>query len=190
MQGFTLLEMLAALSLLGLLMVLVASSFKGTSKVAEQSTRNAARLEQVHAAQRFLRQSIEGIRESPSFVGHAQALEYIAPVPMGLGGLPRLHRLQFLPDQAGHWALQVAFFDPDNGKPWGEPQVLADRLRDVHLAYRGLDDMHRESGWLEHWPWSARLPQVIRIQAQAEGNVQWTTLSVVLRTTQLTGIGQ
>lgn len=190
MQGFTLLEVLAALSLLGLLMVLAATSFKSTGIAAERSQRAAERMEQVLAAQRFLRQSLEGMRETPRFVGEAKRIEYLAAVPLGLGGQPKMHRLQVLPDQVGSWTLRVAFFDKDNGKPWGEPQVLTDQLRDVRIAYRGIDDMRRDSGWLEHWPWPERLPRLVRIQARGQGGMPWPTLSVAVRTNQQTGIGQ
>ncbi|MCM8915452.1 prepilin-type N-terminal cleavage/methylation domain-containing protein [Pseudomonas inefficax] len=190
MQGFTLLEVLAALSLLGLLMVLAASSFKSSGIAADRTQRAAARMEQVIAAQRFLRQSLEGMHETPLFVGEAEKLEYLAAVPLGLGGQLKLHRLQFLPDQAGSWTLRVAFFDKDNGKPWGEPQVLADHMRDVRIDYRGMDEMHRDSGWLEHWPWPQRLPRLVRIKAVAPGSMPWPTLSVAVRTNQQTGIGQ
>jgi general secretion pathway protein J len=190
MQGFTLLEVLAVLSLLGLLMVLAATSFKSSGIVAERTQRAAERMEQVLTAQRFLRQSLENMRETPRFVGEAEKLEYLAALPLGLGGQLKLHRLQFLPDKAGSWTLRVAFFDKDNGKPWGEPQVLADHMRDVRIDYRGIDDMRRDSGWLEHWPWSQRLPRLVRIQARAQGSMPWPTLNVAVRTNQQTGIGQ
>lgn len=189
MQGFTLLEVLAALSLLGLLMVLAASSFKSSGIAAERTQRASERMDQVLAAQRFLRQSLESMRETPRFVGEAERLEYLAAVPLGLGGQPKLHRLQFLPDKSGSWTLRVAFFDQDNGKPWGTPQVLADHMRDVLIDYRGIDDMHRDSGWLAHWPWPQRLPRLVRIQARAHGGMPWPTLSVAIRTNQQTGIG-
>ncbi|MNP84027.1 general secretion pathway protein J [compost metagenome] len=53
MHGFTLLEVLAALSLLGLLMVLAATSFKSSGIAAERIQRVGERMEQVSAVQRF-----------------------------------------------------------------------------------------------------------------------------------------
>jgi general secretion pathway protein J len=190
MHGFTLLEVLAALSLLGLLMVLAATSFKSSGIAAERIQRVGERMEQVSAVQRFLRQSLEGMRETPRFVGEAENLEYLAAVPLGLGGELKLHRLRFLLDSAGSWSLRVAFSDKDSGKPWGEPQVLAEHLRDVRIDYRGIDDLHRDSGWLEHWPWPQRLPRLVRIQARTQGGMPWPTLSVAVRINQQTGIGQ
>lgn len=188
MQGFTLLEMLAALSLLGLLMVLAASSYKSSGLAAERTERAAARMEQVVAAQRFLRQSLESMRETSDFAGQAESLQYLAVVPLGLGGQLKLHRLQLLSDEAGIWALRVAFFDKDNGKPWGEPQVLLDHMREVRIAYRGIDDMHRDSGWLSRWPWPQRLPRLVRIQARVQDGMPWPTLSVAVRSNQQTGV--
>lgn len=190
MQGFTLLEVLAALSLLGLMLVLAASSFKSAGLAAERTQRAAARMEQVHAAQRFLRQSLESMRETPRFVGNAERIEYLAAVPLGLDGQLRLHSLQWLPDQAGGWTLRVAFFDKNNGQPWSKPQVLAEHMRDAHFTYRGLDDMHRDSGWLTHWPWPQRLPRLVRIQARTQGGMRWPTLSVVVRPNQQVGMGR
>ncbi len=188
-RGFSLLEMLAALSLIALLMLLAVSSFSGSSKLVEPLTRNAARMEQVLAAQRFLRQSLAGMMESSQFLGEPRTLEYVAAAPLALGGALRLHRLEFVSDVAGGWLLRVAFFDPD-GKTWGDDQILVDHLRDVRLAYRGFDDMQRDTGWLDHWPWTPRLPKVVQVKAEAVGSTRWSTLSVVLRTTQQLRIGQ
>ncbi|MCS5516967.1 hypothetical protein NWF32_24775 [Pseudomonas qingdaonensis] len=116
-------------------------------------------------------------------------IEYLAAVPLELGRQPKLHRLQFVPEQSGTWTLQITFFDKDNGAPWGESEVLNEHLRDVRINYRGFDDMRRDSGWLEHWPWPQRLPRLVRIQARAEGGVPWPTLSIVVRNNQQTGAG-
>lgn len=190
MQGFTLLEVLAALSLLGLMMVLAATSFKSSSIAAERTQRAAERMEQILTAQRFLRQSLESMHETPHFVGEARHLEYLAALPSGLGGQLKLHRLQFLPDKVGSWTLRVAFYEEENNKPWGKPQVLADRMLDVRIDYRGIDDMRRDSGWLEQWPWAKSLPRLVRIQARTQGGMPWPTLSVAVRTNQKTGGGQ
>lgn len=189
MHGFTLLEMLAAISLLGLLLVLAAGSFASSGATLERSSAWAERLEQVRAAQRFVRQSVQSMQPAPWFSGESASLVYLAAVPLGLDGKPRRQRLEFVPTAPGEWGLQVSFFDLNSGQPWGDRQMLFDRLREGHLEYRGLDDLRRDSGWLRQWPWPQRLPRQVRVQAQAIGSVQWATLSIAIRIHQQTGVG-
>ncbi|WP_460416361.1 prepilin-type N-terminal cleavage/methylation domain-containing protein [Pseudomonas sp. microsymbiont 2] len=188
MQGFTLLETLAAISLLGLLMLLVAGSFTSSGRTLQRTSEQAARLEQLRAAQGFLRRALQEMQAFRHFHGEPRHMQFLAPVPIGIGGQLKRHRLTVEQQAVGTWAMRVTLLDRDGRQPWADPQLLFDRLREVRFAYRGLDEMRRDTGWLERWPWPERLPAQVRIQADAEGSVRWPTLSVSVRTSELTGI--
>lgn len=195
-QGFTLLEVIVAISLLGLLLVLVASSFATGNRSLRSSAKYAERLDEVRASQRFVRQALQDVRPlaltdaggwERLFEGDAQRLRFFAPVPLGIGGGLKLHELESVQASDGTWQLNVKFFELDGQRPWGSEQILMSRLQSLHFSYRGLDEERRMTGWLEQWPWPERLPQRVRIQAEADGPVRWPLISVAIRTGQQVG---
>lgn len=196
MQGFTLLEVIVAISLLGLLLVLVASSFTSANRALRSSAQYAERLDEVRASQRFLHQALQATRPlaltaqggwERLFEGDEQRMRFFAPLPLGIGGSLKLHQLESVQGSDGLWQLRVKFFELDGERPWGAEQVLMSRLQQVQFSYRGLDEERRLTGWLAQWPWPERLPQRIRIQGEAEGPVVWPLMSVVIRTGQQVG---
>ncbi|WP_110973390.1 prepilin-type N-terminal cleavage/methylation domain-containing protein [Pseudomonas huaxiensis] len=189
MQGFTLLELLASISLMGLLMVLVAGAYKSSAGALGNAMAASQRMGQERAAKLFLRKAIEGLYPSGGFMGEPDRAEFIAPLPMGLGGQPRRHRLEVTAVGKAGLELRVTFLASDREVLWGDPQVLISGLRDLGLSYRGFDDMRRDSGWLDHWPWPQRAPRLVRLQMRnAQG--QWSTTSLMVRGNQQTGIGK
>ncbi|WP_249675929.1 prepilin-type N-terminal cleavage/methylation domain-containing protein [Pseudomonas abieticivorans] len=178
-QGFTLLEILVVLSLLAVLLMLVGGAIVGASRAVAKAERYTVRLDEMRATQNFLRRAIgqalpldfprPGSGQRVVFLGSAQALSFIAPMSSSLGGGLQLHQVMLHGRQ-----LQVSFAG-------GEPQVLLHQVRDLQLAYRGYTPTGQGTGWVSAWPWPARLPQAVRIEAQVDGAVPWVTQSVSLR---------
>jgi general secretion pathway protein J len=186
--GFTLLEILLVLSLLGVLLALVGGAILGANRAVAKAQHYTERLDEVRAAQDFLRRSIgqalpldDGKQQV--FLGNAQAMAFMAPLSANLGGGIVLHSLVL----HGH-RLDVAL--TQNGQPWGEPQVLLHQVRALEFSYRGYSPKGELSGWLDAWPWPGRLPRTVQIDAQLGGPVPWTAESVTLRLDLSTVAGQ
>jgi general secretion pathway protein J len=93
--GFTLLEILVVLSLLGVLLGLVGTALVAANRAAAKAERFAMRLDEVRAAQGFLRRSIsqalpvaqgDATARPERFIGHAQSMSFYAPLPDSVGG--------------------------------------------------------------------------------------------------------
>ncbi|BBP78729.1 general secretion pathway protein GspJ [Pseudomonas sp. Ost2] len=192
-RGFTLLEVLIALSLLGLLMVLIASALTASNRTQDFGERYSSRLDEIRSAQFFLRSSVQQAypavfqRDAQNndrvFEGEHEQMRFVAPLPPRLaGGLP-LQVFSAVENRRGSRDLQVAFFQIDQQglHPWGEPQVLLRDLDHWQLSYRGLDDNGSSTDWLPRWPWPERLPLALRIDLQAAGPIAWPPLVVVIR---------
>lgn len=192
-KGFTLLEMLLAMTLIGVMLVLIGSALTSSRHTLEMSNRYASRLTEVRAAQNFLRLALQQAlvlaldsdRRGKGNVleGTEQAIEFIAPLPASLNGGLQVHSVRLIDDGSGAHDLMVTF-TPVNDldtRSWGEPQCLLHHVRSLHLAYRGLDNSQHPTGWIPSWPWPDRLPNYVRLELEIEGPVRWPALTVALR---------
>ncbi|MGY2376518.1 prepilin-type N-terminal cleavage/methylation domain-containing protein [Pseudomonas sp. SDO524_S393] len=178
-QGFTLLEILVALSLLSVLLVLVGSALLGTNRAVSKAQGYTVSLDEVRAAQQFLRTAISEALplvveddDHPMegfFNGTAEQLQFVSTLPGVLGG--GIHR--FCVQQVDQ-DLQVSFSHR-------EPQVLLRNLGGVQFSYRGVSPLGQPTGWLSEWPWPRRLPQAVRIATAVNGPVPWVTQVIALR---------
>lgn len=195
-RGFTLLEIMLVLSLLGVLLTLVGGALLGANRAVLKAQRYTMSLDEMRAAQTFLRSSIaqalpldtseDDSETSGFFEGSAQRLQFVSTLPGELGGGIQRHTLQ-LSGPEGRRQLQVAFeqIQTDaNGtvlKPWGEPQVLLSNVEQLNFSYQGMTPKGQPTGWLSDWPWPTRLPKAVRIDAKVKGAVQWLPEVVALR---------
>lgn len=195
-RGFTLLEIMLVLSLLGVLLTLVASALLAANRAAYKAQRYAVSLDEMRAAQTFLRTSISQALPLQTsgdkgeglgfFKGSVQRLEFFATLPGELGGGIQLHTLT-LHGTEGRRVLQVAFTQVRStagdaaATPWGEPQVLLRNVETLDFNYLGLSDKGEPTGWLAYWPWPSRLPSAVRISARVKGPIPWLTEVVALR---------
>lgn len=194
-RGFTLLEVLLAISLLGIFLLLVAGALLGTSRAMIKAERYTTSLDESRAAQAFLRFSIsQALPLAPPedeasrgiFEGTAQRLQFIAPLPIELGGGIQLHTIELHGTQ-GARDLRVTFAQVRTAanatpfRPWGEPQVLLHNVESLTFSYRGFTPQGKSTGWITDWPWPNRLPGAVRIDLRVTGSVEWVTEVVGLR---------
>ena len=203
--GFTLLEVLASLVLLALLLVGVYSGLRSATHSVRSGTAAIDRVDQIRSAQQFLRRELAqsltqtiahtGKGENVYFQGSEREMRYVAPLPGYLGKLgPQLQRLQLVEDDEGSFqlVLSLAVLPPDGSPPQalGDPQVLLDHVKDGTFQYRGVDATGQPGAWEDVWPDGRRLPQLVSIQLQAQGNYAWPRLLVPLRVSPVNGAGQ
>ena len=188
-HGFTLLEVLFALALFGVLLSLLGTALSVGSRALSKGERYAQRLDEMRAAQNVLRQvlqhtlplELERGRDGRPVVfdGQGQRLRFSAVLPQALGGRIRVQTLE-LADTARGQTLRMAFATQAL-QPWGEPQTLIEGVRDLRLTYRGQGPNGVATGWVERWPWPGRLPQKVRIELTAQGPVGWVPQTIALR---------
>jgi general secretion pathway protein J len=190
-KGFTLLEMLLVMTLIGIMLVLVGSALTSSRHTLEMSNRYASRLNEVRAAQEFLRQALQQAialdsdvnRKGKVLIGANQAIEFIAPLPSSLTGGLKIHSVKLTDDGSGDHDLIVTFAPTDgfDTQSWGEPQYLLHRVQSLRLGYRGVDSDQHPTDWMPDWPWHDRLPNYVRIELNIEGPIRWPILTVALR---------
>ncbi|WP_405121400.1 prepilin-type N-terminal cleavage/methylation domain-containing protein [Pseudomonas petroselini] len=195
-QGFTLLEVMIVLSLLGVLLTLVGGALLGANRAVLKAQRYTVSLDEMRAAQQFLRTAISealplDVTEDDSqvdgfFAGSPQRMQFVATLPGVLGGGIQRFTLQLVGPESQR-DLQVAFARFESQAQVSvpasrsEPQVLLKDVEYVQFSYRGLSPKGQLTGWISEWPWTKRLPYAVRIDARVNGPVPWVTQVVALR---------
>lgn len=196
-RGFTLLELLVALVLFGLIAVLLLGGLRFGARVWEAGVASNERAFEVQMAQTFIRRQlsrarapvpVEG-RESPyfPFEGTREAVGFVSTLPahLSVGGL---HRLSFYVTEAsGRKRLMVSWRllqdEADGGaQNDGEEFLLLDRVEGVEFSYLGRDK-EGEPGWRESWEDEQRLPALVRMRVEfGEGDGRyWPELVIAPR---------
>lgn len=188
-QGFTLLEVLVVLSLLGVLLTLIGGAITGANRAMGKAERYSTRLDELRSTQNFLRTAIgqalplatgtPGVEPSPVFVGEPHRMSFYAPLVATLGGGIYRYSVTQAPGQRLQVSLERL---RDQGLlPADDPQVLLHQVQDVQFSYRGISPKGEATDWLDHWPWPGRLPVSVRVDAQLAGPVPWPLQSIDLR---------
>ncbi|WLH33064.1 prepilin-type N-terminal cleavage/methylation domain-containing protein [Pseudomonas sp. FP2196] len=187
-RGFTLLEVLVVISLLGVLLTLIGAAIAGANRAMAKAERYGSRLDEVRSTQNFLRSAIgqalplaagkPGQAGSPIFQGDGQSLSFYAPLPATLGGGLYRHEVNLVD---GRLQVSVQRLQGETLQPAREPQVLLQQVKAVRVSYRGLSPEGKSSEWLDHWPWPGRLPRAVRIDVQLGGAIVWPLQIIRLR---------
>lgn len=178
-SGFTLIELLIALTLFGLLAVVLIGGLRFGTRVWETGHGRSAAFFEVEGVQRFLRQQLTqarltagthaAARESQGFEGALDSLVFIAPLPayVGLAGLYRFE-LNLSGTNGQHdLVLTWTLYRPD---PTDEPdedsisqRVLLENLDDIEIRYFGRLAFDEGPDWHDTWENPIGLPALIAL---------------------------
>ncbi len=204
-RGFSLLEVLGALALMALLLLGIYSGVRTATRSVRSGGAAIERLDQLRSTQQFMRQELAQIEAVPQahdangdsifFVGDAQSMRFVAPLPGYLGKLgPQLQEWKLVSNGKGGSRLEVSFalLPPDGSKPkpLGEPEVLMDDVHDGHFSYRTPDTPDQPGTWQPNWPDPRILPRVVRVDLKLDGLHDWPRLDAPLRIDPTAGLGQ
>jgi general secretion pathway protein J len=195
--GFSLLEVLAALALLALVLLGVYAGLQTVTRATHTGTMLSQRLDEIRAAQGYLRQTLtrtlaypwepgsNGRRAPTVFSGDEAQMNFVAPAPGYLEAMGvQLHHLR-LSGKEGKLQLEVTFSPLASRHPApvvpDQPEVLVSGIRKGHFYYNGSDDKGQPLGWQSHWDYPARLPDMVGIALELEGGQRWPLVEIPLR---------
>ncbi|MEX1826969.1 prepilin-type N-terminal cleavage/methylation domain-containing protein [Luteibacter sp. CQ10] len=193
--GFSLIETLAALALLALLLLGVMASLDTIARTTRTSLAATQRLDEVRAAQNYLRTALSGALAYPwaldadkrplVFSGDVHSAIFVSPGPGYLAseGL-QLQKLSIV-GKPGDQRLEVAFAPMATRQSAqvvpSAPETLVDHLASGRFTYSGVDDQGQQVTWSTTWPYRRRMPTAIGVELQLRGGVRWPTFTVPLR---------
>lgn len=197
--GFTLVEIVIALSLISLLMLALVAALRTFGDSGARLEARSERADDMRLVSGFLRQivgeasfkhmrALDNGAEVADFHGEVQMLEWLAPMPArhGVGGLHWL-RLGLRPEGEEHdLVLQLTPYVPPQeafrtdlaARPdWQSipERILARRVGSFSLSYQRLG----RTDWLPEWVDVEVLPGLVAIRIVADG-VRWPDLIVAV----------
>jgi prepilin-type N-terminal cleavage/methylation domain-containing protein len=185
--GFTLVEMLVALGLLGLASLMIFQGLVAGQRLWRRETAQAAAGEAVEAAQTQVRGRIERLSPITHFVegkpvadlsGSSDRFDFLS-LPADADRPSPMQRFALTRDADGDLALEA---QPVRG---GEVrrQVLLRQVADLDIAYFGAREGDQAGQWRADWPPQAAPPTLVRVRvAFPKGDVRlWPDLVIQLK---------
>lgn len=194
-KGFTLLELLIGMVLLGLLLTLLFGGLRLGTRSWDSGDKRADDSAQLRAIQGFMRRELSQVfslrwkNEADTrlaFVGAPDTLEFVAPLPVqvGGGGLYLLGLELEKGEEGQRLIMKRVLSNPAakdfTGLEQGEKSVLADHIEKMTISYFGAATPESEPGWQEKWDDPQRLPLLVRIQVKLSDGRDWPDLAVPL----------
>jgi general secretion pathway protein J len=201
--GFTLLELLIGVAVLGLLMGMLFGGLRLASHQVEWRTARLDRGSRVSLVQGFVRRSLADARPleiagpragvsgptvALAFDGTAEELEFVGPAPESAesGGLELIGLGLVRHGAGGALSLRVRAYDAGAGgatAPLRETLVL-EGVRQAQFAYFGVTAGETEPRWHETWRQLPYLPALVRLTLTLSGGEKVPDLVVALRLSQ------
>jgi general secretion pathway protein J len=185
-SGFTLLELLLAMTLLALIAVMLAGGLRLGARVWESGEERAQALARLELVQGFLRRQVSGARplvmgrlgSQPryAFEGGRERLRLavLAPPQLGAGGF-YLVTIERAEGQSGvgegdelrlGWQLYHPEMDEVGASDPVTERVLLEGVEKVKFSYFGALRRDPEPRWRERWEDQRALPELVRIELE------------------------
>jgi general secretion pathway protein J len=179
--GFTLIELVLAMALLGAMMVLLYSGLAFSLRSWDAGEANGRRTADRRIGEHFLRRELaelfpmrfkDPMSVKVAFLGEANKLKFVSSRPAGItqGGLS----LVGVEVEGGaaprerHLVMRRAMPD-DDAKDFGpldraERVVLLQDVESVQFDYFGTENDFTEPKWYSAWPYTERIPRLVRMR--------------------------
>lgn len=196
-QGFTLMEVLIAMTLLSIMVVLLFGSLRICAQSWEQGEKKINEVNAIAVVYQFFQSHLATAEPlwddfsdeeaNFSFQGKAQSLEFVSTFPASAGRSGKqLFSIQ-LQEEDEEKVIKVAitpFFPVAEGEEWQkEEEVLIRHVSDFALAYFGRDDESGQDGWQDQWLEKDVLPRLVKIKIELENETFWPEMVIETRVT-------
>lgn len=205
--GFTLLEVVIATTILGVMMLLLTGSLRIGAQSWDAGEERLAKASRLYVVTNFLRTHIgsllpvAGTRRDgeidPAFKGTPESLEYVAALPeqVKAGGLYRFQI--YLAKNGEHQDLRVAIVSyvngpdrSDNVEPIDDLPLL-ENVKHFKASYlplvlqpQNILSLGETVKWVDDWQ-VPQLPGLVRLDIELEGEEPWPPLVIAPKTQML-----
>lgn len=204
-RGFTLVEILIAMTLFSFILVLIFSTLYSTSRIWQTTDRQIDTNDEQRLEISFIRKQIsqaiplsliDGKENKILFKGETDAIHFTSSLPAHRGGGGLYFLSLLLSGNNAHQDLTLRyqparpdrdlFNNPDNEEI--KTMSLITDIEDVEFFYYGSEDKDDESRWYSQWDIKDRLPKLVKVQITSVDNKQyWPALVIPIHSQALKG---
>jgi len=197
-HGFTLVELLLALTLMSMLLALAYGGLRASTRATDRGQTILEDSSRIRMAHQFVRQQLNQAsplvfavsddgEERTVFSGEADRIRFVAPMPgyLGFGG-PQVQELAVVRGEdslelvLSHALLQG--FEEANLYD-GPPILLLDQIESAAFSFLGRDENGELAGWTSSWQDGSVLPDSIALEIEFVEDVyiEWPLLTAAIR---------
>ena len=195
--GFTLIEVLIAMTLLGIMVVLLFSSMKICAESWQKGEDKITQVNDVAVVYQFFQRHLSNAlplwddfseegNKIFAFQGKNQSLQFVSSFPASAkkAGLQRFS-LDLVKD-GDEQVIQVAitpFYPEAEGEEWRKEEVtLLRHVRSFSMSYYSVEDPQAEGVWQEEWLEQENLPPLVKLKIERDDGNFWPEMFVELKT--------
>ena len=197
-SGFSLMEIIVAMTLLSLIMAMIYGGIHSSRKMALKGTKRINATNEIRVVQELVRRQISRIlpmafkEEDNTFVifeGDDQHIMYVSPMPGYLGkGGPHVQLIEIVNANGGkilqfsHWLLNDSIEEGSFDESEQEPVVLLENIQDAEFSFVKLDEEGELGDWESTWEEGENTPLMVKLDVEmGEGSLmQWPVMQVAL----------
>lgn len=200
-NGFTLIEVLIAMTLLGVMVVLLFSSLKVAAESWNLGENKITEVNKKAVVYQFFKRHLMAIRPLPSltteqnvdagsqqvFQGLNQSLRFAGALPASSArkGL-QVFEITLDPENASTLRVTLAPYRlTDDDPKIDEPVVLLQNIAKLQFSYFGKTEDIAEQQWRDEWTIADRLPSLIKVSISLEDGSYWPDMVFPVKITQL-----
>lgn len=200
--GFTLIEVLIAMTLLSLMVTLLFASMKICADSWEKGEKKITDVNEIAVVYNFFQRHLStalplwddfssdpesGVRTF-SFQGRNDFLQFVSHFPASANKLgAQIITLQTAQDEEDGQIINVSlapFFPLAAGEDWEKEEVvLVKHVANFKLEYFGADDQSSEPYWQEQWTEKEFQPRLVKVNIELENGIFWPEMIIDLKTT-------
>ncbi len=176
LSGFTLIEVIIAMTLLSIMVVLLFGSLKISAESWNKGETKIAEVNEKAVVYQFFKRHLPTIRplwdefsdgeQKFSFQGGPQKLQFVSTFPASAGRKGfQLFKIVF-DDNAGQIKVLLSPFYPSlEGLQWQQEEViLLEHVTDFKITYFGKEFGSSNGVWFDSWVEKEQLPRLIKIK--------------------------
>lgn len=201
-RGFTLLELMIGLALLGLIVTLIFAGLQLTLRGWDEAVATGERSNRIRLVQALLTRELEavypyrwktGADMNIAFIGAGDSLRFVSSTPprSGQGGL-NLVELAFARSAQGVRLLMRRQIPEREQRDFDrleeeDSMVLLGDLDGATFEYYGSDTLAGRPSWRDSWEDLQRLPRLVRVSLRPKGYPAWPDVVVALHVNEMAG---
>jgi general secretion pathway protein J len=201
LRGFTLIEVLIAMTLLSIMMVLLFTSLKICADSWERGESKITDVNEMAVVYNFFQRDLSVAKplwndlpaeeeKKFSFQGSSQSLQFVSAFPAS-AGRPGLQLFSLnLSEENNEQVINVTlvpFIKLTEGATSQKEEVtLIKHVSDFTLAYFGSSNEISEGAWTEEWLNKEALPRLVKINIKLDNGIYWPAMIIDLKVTGAT----